>query len=435
MTLTAILKGRDSSALIAILSKLSAAGFAFLSSLLVARTLGAEGAGIYGLGLTLLSICGVIGGLGLDISSLQILSRWYGRKRFCLVVQWLQRATAICVIGPALAAAIVIAFLFMVPSEQYPLGIISIAAIGSIPVVIARLFSSALRSIQAPLVANICDPFLVPFLFTVFYAVAPTKTPFTAISIYVAVAVIAVCASGLVLSVRLPSPVNRRHRHITMSGILQRTAPLFGSQVAGFLANWLPIIALGLLATPRDVGIYRTVTQIVLIVAFVQQAAEINSVPKMSSLVSSESFASLAKFAQRQLMLVIAVVILPILCLFIKPEQILSFFGPEFEEGATLLVILLVGLLPTMMLGPMGSVLLALKRQGTLFKSAALALCVLAITGLPLIVIAGSTGAAIAVALSTTVRAVVNAVVLWKKFGIFIPLGRAQALHGISGRD
>lgn len=422
------LRGGVFASLFSIGSKFGAAFCSFLTVWLIAHRFGAAGAGVFGIGLTIMSISIVLGGFALELGALRSVATLNARGDHEGLRAFIRTATLTMLSGMATVATAA-AFASPLLAEVFAGGRdgvpVLLAFCVAVPLVaLSRLFAAFLRGLRLIATGSLCDPLLAPASFVVIYFLASPQTLSDAAESYAGGAGIAALfgASACLVAFRTRGLL-RGPGPITMRRAVRDSLPLYGSQINGFAVGWIPILAVGALASPTEAGLYRVAAQIVTLIAFVQQAIEVAVAPVIAEHQVKGTLASIGPFARRQFALVLTLAIVPGLIVLVFGREILAIFGPEFPSATTALRIMVAGQIGAMAFGPIGSVMLTTGLERSLLVNSTIALAVLVVGAAILIPWLGVLGAAIAFAVATFLRAVFGGLVVWRRRGLYLPLG------------
>ena len=156
------------------------------------------------------------------------------------------------------------------------------------------------------------------------------------------------------------------------------------------------VVALGSLGSERDVGLYQAAARLSLMNLFVLRAITPVAGPRISALYHAGRIAEL-RTAYGRLCLLSLVGCLPFfICFAVFPEFSLSWFGPEFVDGAQVLRILSLGYLVSAAAGPCATALMMIGKEKVYGGVAVLGVAFVIIASLILIPLTGATGAALA---------------------------------------
>jgi O-antigen/teichoic acid export membrane protein len=192
--------------------------------------------------------------------------------------------------------------------------------------------------------------------------------------------------------------------------------------------TWTSTLALGMWATPRDVGIFGIANRTATLTSFILLAVNNIAAPKFAALHRAGDLATLGRVARdsARLMALVAAPML-IVCL-ILPGPVMRIFGADFESGAAVLSILAAGQFVNVVTGSVGFVLIMCGYE-RMYRNAFVvcAASSIALNGL-LIPRFGILGAAIATAGTLALQNLVAAMLVWRKLGVVtIPFLRPRS--------
>ncbi len=198
--------------------------------------------------------------------------------------------------------------------------------------------------------------------------------------------------------------------------ILRLSLPLFISGIASMLMTWTDIIMLGIFLPSSDVGIYSVALRISTLVSIVLIAVNTVAAPKFAGFWALGKADELIFFAKKvtQFISVISIILFSVVIFFGK--EVLMFFGNEYVNGLSSLIVLSFGQLINAMAGSVGYILIMTQYQ-TFHRNVILLGALLNVTlNFVLIPYLGILGAAF----STTLTLVFwNVIFSWKVKQIF----------------
>ncbi|MGW5958734.1 lipopolysaccharide biosynthesis protein [Methylorubrum thiocyanatum] len=233
-------------------------------------------------------------------------------------------------------------------------------------------------------------------------------------------------ATGLAAAVQAGLLLARLRRHLPAGPRQYRwrfwlaaCLPIAAGDLAASAFGFVDVVILGFLAAPEAVGLYFAATRIQQFVAFVHYAASATTAQRLAAARARGDEAGLGHLVRMQArwtFLATAAVGLGILAV---APLLLGLFGEGFRASLPVLAILVGGSVAASLFGPAEDVLTMLGGE-RLCAGITLAMLVLA-AALCLVLVPwlGGAGAALAVALATTLR------------GLVLALG-ARRLHGLS---
>lgn len=172
----------------------------------------------------------------------------------------------------------------------------------------------------------------------------------------------------------------------------------------------LPLLLLGAYASPVDVGAFSVASRLSTLVWMVVISIGVIAAPRFAEHFRRHEYAALAALNRKSCLVAIATALPAVVVMLVAPRFLLSLVGPNFEIGATALVILALGQMVTT-LAPLQDVMLAMTGHGrTLRLTSLLQLGCGVVIGVVLIPRMGSIGAAITTAVCMAVGAIANTV-------------------------
>jgi O-antigen/teichoic acid export membrane protein len=343
--------------------RVAGAGLGFAFNVALARVLGADGLGIYHLALTFALIASVVGRMGMDAALLKFGATSHaamdGRRLAAVHRMGMGTALLGCGIVAAstfLAADWLAATLYSDPAIAAPLRLMSLALL---PFALLNLYGELLKAGHHQALSSFVQGAALPMvnLLLLFVFAGQLKDASAAAAIYLAATVL-VCLSSYVLWRHTlppgPSPATQALRFRDLIGTAM---PMYGSAIADVVMTFSDVLILGMFATATDVGIYTAAARTALLTRFLLLANSAVAAPRFAALHAANDKEGVARLAVRSTLLT-TVSSVPLLLLFvIFPAQILSLFGPQFEAGAQVLIVLSIGQFVNAMTGPVGYLL------------------------------------------------------------------------------
>lgn len=212
---------------------------------------------------------------------------------------------------------------------------------------------------------------------------------------------------------------------------LRACLPIAAADLAHSAFNMIDVVILSMLMPPMAVGLYFVATRIQQFVPFVHYAASAATAQRFAAIHASGDAEGLKRFVRVQAQLTFAATVTVGLIIVAAGPILLAMFGPEFAASFPLLAVLIAGNVGASLFGP-GEDLLTMIDGERL--SAGITLAMLAFAALlcvGLIPSMGVMGAAIAMAMATTLRGVGMALAAFLVHGIVTPalpfFGRARS--------
>ncbi|WP_327058751.1 lipopolysaccharide biosynthesis protein [Luteimonas fraxinea] len=383
-------------------------GFALLVGIQLARGMGPQGYGIYGLAMSIVAILMVPTEFGLpqlvvrETAASAARSRWGDIRG---IINWSRDAS---LISSVLVAVLVI--IVLVAGGRYidqPLSEALLVGLLMIPcVALTKTRGAALRGLKHIVKGQIPDTVLRPGTqsLILFFAasLALTLTPALAMLTGVVGAAFAYLASNIMLRRALPSEAKSAQRVIRVKEWRSSCIPMAMTEAMRILQGHLAVLVLGLLAAAESIGIYKVATAIALVVTtptaiFVSVAA-----PLISSLHTSEDRIRLQRLLSWTTAgMVGCTALLSAPFFFAAPVAINLIFGGDFVEAAIPLQILCAGALLTASAGTAGTLLNMTGHEICVRRASLQSLVLLLALLPPLIWYGGPSGAACATVIAS----------------------------------
>ena len=249
----------------------------------------------------------------------------------------------------------------------------------------------------------------------------------TAIVAALAATYLTTLAQFLVITARLRRRYPARHVEVHFRDWLLGAFPIFLIEGFYFMLTNADVIIVGIYLPPEKVAVYFAAAKTMALVHFVYFAVKAAAAQRFSALVSGSDRMALATFARQTVQwtfwpsLIVGGIVIA------SGPFLLSLFGPSFETGHLVMVILFAGIIAKAMIGP-GEVLLTmageLKICAAIYAGALAANLALNVTLIPLW---GLYGAAAATAGAMILEAVLLHLIVRQRLGIVMFI--ASTLH------
>ena len=418
---------------VSLLAKVLGVGANFALQVILGRVLGADGVGLYYLSLTVVTFAALLARMGLDYNLTRVVASGVVSTSESGVREYFNYAFKIGVISSVLMSILLwlsAPFLTnVVFGKQELLAPLRVMTLGLPPLALSILLARALQGLRKTGAAIMIEFTVTPLIACVFV--------FALISTYeVTGAAIAYCigasacllfaawawirGAGDQLSVKEnigSGPINK---------VIGESLPYLGVLVLQQIAQVLPLLALGVLATSAEVGVYYAAMRTAALTGLVLIAVNSILAPKLAALYQLNDMKSLDQIVRSSGLLILSVAA-PVLILFIAlPEFVMQIFGADFTGHGNLLRIMAVGQLINVATGTLGYVLMMTNRGKAMFVTTlwmAVANAVLCLAFIPAF---GAYGAAVALAGSLLVAGIARVVLIWRELGILalpIPIG------------
>lgn len=413
-------------AAVAFLLKASGAGLNFLFSIMLARNLGAHGAGIFFLAITITTIASTLSRVGLDNTVLRFTATcatnndWQAIKGLYRKSMLVVIAIAICLtLLVHLAAPTLAIVIFKEPELATTIKLISFMIIPHAFFWIQSEFLKGIKKISFSQFVQGTSLPLLAFLGILFLGKSASIEK--VVMLYVlATAVTAIIGFTVWLQVRPIGNRNLGKGYFCTKKMFKSSGNLYVGEIMSLIILWATTIFLGVWGSSAEVGIYSVAQRTATLISFILIAVNSISAPKFAALYQQKDLKGLSQTAQHsaKLMTITASPLL-LLCL-IKPEWIMLAFGKEFSSGALLLSIVAIGQFVNVATGSVGY-LLMMSGNERIFRNCQLLSGLVCITlCITLIPTFKATGAAVATAFTLSFTNILATFFVWKRLHITI---------------
>jgi O-antigen/teichoic acid export membrane protein len=397
------------------------AGLTYLSQLVIARAVGAESYGIYAYVIAWATILAYFATLGFDVSLLRLVPAYRAQQAWglvCGVIAYAQRRVAAAGFGTVLAGALTVTLIVKVSpetTEAFLIGLLLVPvwALLWIRASVARAFGGVVSALAPDRLVRDGLVFSVVGLASLAHW-RQMDAPFAMLVTLVA----SIAGLGLV------SVAVRRLRPPALSGVKpeydartwRRAAlPLVLIAVAETAMNRTGIVLFGWMGHTKEAGIFALAFNVTALALLPRMAVNALLAPMVSELFVKGSRTGLQELVTKASLGTFLGAIAVAVPLALLADPLLAWFGPDFVSGAPALRVLLVGQVAA---GAAGSQLFFMTMTGHERAAAAiLVLCVLAngVLTIPLMIMFGLTGAAVASSAMLLAWNVAMAFFVWRK--------------------
>lgn len=382
--------------------RIGAAVASFAVGVQLARMLGVEGYGYYGLALAIITIAGIPGELGVSrvvMREAAIATASDDRPRLFGVLRWGQRM----VLGlSAIAALLAVAAAFVVEGSRF--SVLAVAILCGAPAIpflaMTRVRTGALQGMQyvvrGLVPSEVLRPVLISVALLAVYAAGTAITVAGVMALYSLTAAAVFVVAYAWLRRRLPDrtgvqPAQHSRRWLASS------IPMALTDGMRILQSELAILAIGIIAAPASAGLFRIAASTASIAVVGMLVAGQVAFPVLAKLHADNDRARLQKAVTGFACVQLAAVTILAMPLIIAPELLIRLvFGDSFVPAATALRILAAGHIVNAAFGPNAILLNMTHHERRATRAMAIAL-VLNLILVPLFVILwGIIGAACA---------------------------------------
>lgn len=409
-------------AAVAFTVKVFGSGVAFLFNVYLARALGVEGAGVYFLAISVVTVASVIARLGVDNALLKYVAAGESANEWGLI-QGVVRKSLFLVSSVSLSLTVLLVLLadwvaLIIFNKPEMGSVLRIMALAVLPFSLLILFSEMLRALRLVLESQVIQGLLVPLLNILMLYSLVAVLGLLAAPISFLIATTGTALLGWLLWRKKSSSMDATKGDFSWKKLFDSCVPLYGVALLNEgVVQGLPYLLLGMFKSSVEVGVFGAAMRTSLLVALVLVVVNIVVAPKMAALFQKQQYSELESMMQKSTVLM-TVLSMPILIVFLLfPSIVMSTFGASFESGGVLLLILTIGQAVNVICGPAGYFLIMTGQEKLLRQSVLIASAATGILAIGLIPNYGSTGAAISSATSLTLLNLMSVYFVRKRLG------------------
>ncbi|MDR7135856.1 O-antigen/teichoic acid export membrane protein [Lysobacter niastensis] len=378
--------------------------FGLLVGIQLARLLGAEGYGVYGVAMSVIALLTVAAEFGLSILVTREVASAKALNSFVSagdVLAWANKFVLLC------SLALIGGMLLLMGAMHVRLGqgLYRTLAYGLllVPVVaLASVWGGALRGLQNIAGGQFPDVLLRPALFSlllllVHQAGLVVFDPTIAMILGLVSAGAALLVSGLLLRRDWPTSVIGTRSVKSSGNWLRSAAPMALSEGVRVLQAHLVIIVLGVMAAASEVGLFRVAVSVSLLITLPVSLLNVVSSPMLAKLHAEGDLAGMQRLLFRvSVGMTVGVILLCLPFVFFGRELLGFVFGQQFSGSLNSLLILSAGALVNAVFGAAIGLLNMTGHEKKVTRAFLVSLLFLAIMVVPLTLVYGGAGAALA---------------------------------------
>lgn len=406
-------------AMTAFVIRILGTAFGFLFNLMLARLLGAQGAGVYFLAFTLAMIASVLGRLGLDNAVLRYVAAGVSRGRWEQVAG-VSRQGVLLALGASALAAVALYILseplaLHVFAEPALVEALQLMAFSVVPFSLLTLYAEMLKGLKRTGEASAIQSLAVP-LFSITALLGMAAVAAAGVR-HAAAAYVAATAVTLFMAVWLWRRATPRLRGVQGAfdrrQLIDTSLPLLWVSAMAFVLTWTDTLLIGVFLQSEAVGLYSVAARVALLTSFVLVAVNAIAAPKFAALYEAREMHALGRLARRSALLMTLAASPLLVVLLVWPEWVLWLFGDEFTQASSALRLLAVGQFVNVLTGSVGYLLMMTGHERLMRNTVIVAALLNILLNVTLIPLWGIDGAALATALSVSAM---NLLAAWYVF-------------------
>lgn len=405
---------------------------AFVTSLLLARFLGATEYGRYAFAFAWAGLLGAFVTLGFDrylvrgIATFEVKADWgFSRGLLRRTNQLVGAASVACA-----AIALAVGLATLPPSLQLPFAI----AMALVPLTALTLVrQGAMQAFGHVVVGQMPEYLLRPLLIILGVLLLHLPGDALSASSALAVNVLAVATAfvvgALLLRARLPETIAAARPAYTTATWLRASLPMMAISGIWIVNNYVGTLVAGTFEGASAAGVFSLVQSGSAVIVIFLVATNMPLAPVIARLHASEDPVALERTTERVAQIGLAASLPVCIALAIFPGTFLSLFGPGFGSGATALTVVALCQIVNAASGPAGNVLIMTRHEGRAFWGIAAGATANLLLGLSLVPLMGVTGAGIALGLSIVLWNVLLVLIARRDLGVNVTAFGALALR------
>ena len=406
--------------------RLSGLSLTFAVNVIIARTVGEKGFGLYAYIYSWLLIAYASMTLGLQTVSLKMVGEYMAGRQWGLLRGYVKYTQVALALFSTAAAGCILLFSISLDDKIYGARWEFAAAALLLPLYAMFMFRMFLlqslgKSIEAYLLGLVIRPLLLVILVAIgFYAMGITFNVLTLVLLDIPSIVLSLLVITYFIRKAMPpeclasEPITETRRWIDLA------KPIYLSAGFGVALSQMDIILLGMFAVPQeDLGVFAAATKLAVLIPMGAISVNAVAVPVISRQWAEGKMDDLQETVSRMSLFVILVTMPIILVIIFGGEFFLSIFGESFTRGYTVLLIIATGQVINAFVGPVGYIMNVTRLQWhasmVMFSTVLLDLTL----NMFLIPAYGITGAAISFSVSMIFCDVAIFIVVANKLGIY----------------
>lgn len=404
------------------------AGAKFLFNVVIARQLGAAGAGLFFIAFTVVTIVATIGRFGFDRALLRDVAASSAQGDWGRLRDGARRGPAL-VLGIA-AAATLATWLGAPALAEHVFGkpdlapVLAWGSLAIVPFAMLVTYSEMLRGLKRMFECQLVIGSLWPLGACFALVVLPASLHSAALAMAGAMGFAAIV--GFVLFRRRLAALPAASPTGNFATLARPAWPMFGVALIQILLTSLPLLVLGVHGSAAETGIFGAANRTSVLITVVLATVNAIAAPKIAALYRQGDRAGLDRTYRHAAMLMTLAAIPLVAAFLVAPAWILTLFGHDFAVGAVSLAIMALGQLVSALVGPVGNMQTMTDHADSARNINLMGLALAAVLCATLIPAHGMLGAAIATAVPVAGINLAGAVQIWRRLGI-VPLPRLRA--------
>ena len=389
-----------------------AAFLQFGFTVVVARKLGADEAGVFFLSFSIVAFLAIIARFGLDMSIVRFGSPLFANKDRMGLIKLARDSLILSVVAGAVFSALLFGLSNFIAQNIFIdirlSNVLRIASFSIIPLILSVVFAEILRA-QKLVVYNIASKHLAWLIPAIALTATLAKSLSGVTAIYVTSMIIGSVLAGLftLKTFRKIHGSKKASRTISKQLLIKSSLPLLIVVLSGKTMQWMDTLFLGALADSTSVSLYNAAVQISFAVSLILLSFNTINASKFAQLYDANKINELKKLYLGSARIISLIALPLVTAIILFRGSLLGIFGNDFSDGSTAVIIVVLAQFINVSVGSV-AYLLAMTDQSKLLSIVTVFANVLnIILNIVLIPRYGLEGAAIATGISLVVRNVI----------------------------
>ena len=331
----------------------------FLIVIIVGRTWGPQGSGIYGLVSQTAMFLAIVAVGGLDLAAVRALAG-IDPVRERLGGWAILRLLGITALFAAIPAIAILRFgdraIALITDDALPATALAALIALLLARALARMMSAILRSQQYFLLGQAMEAVVIPlpFCLALLLVVGPAIDDLLRWITIMAIAAIAIGGAAILWLYLAARRADRSPQSPSLRAMIGTALPLWGVTIALNFAEWYGLTIITAQLGLAEAGIYRVVMQFALLFSVLSAGLTGVYSVRIAAAQSASDWPGVARQVRSFTWLSAALAILPALVMIVLARPLLGIVGPEFETGTAALQLGVIGQVIYLILAPAG---------------------------------------------------------------------------------
>jgi len=406
--------------------KVANIGFAFLISIMLARTLGVEAYGAYVFAMAWVFVLGIPAMLGMPGLLVRLIAIYHTQKSWGLlhgILRWSNRVVLAASIGLAAFTGLVAWLPGSTGGDQLMLTSVMVALISLPLIALMRIRQASMQGLQQVVIGQLPDMLIRPILFILFVAGAYFYFHLTisaprAVGMHVAAIAVALLIEVWLLRRAIPPAVIKEAPIYHSREWLRGAMPLLFISGMAIITSRTDVIMLGMIKGADATGLYHVASRGAQFITLFLYSVNEALAPVIARLYAKGDMEALQRVVTESIRIILMFALPVALAMIFFGHWFLLIFGPDFVGSSNALAILSIGHLMDCAIGSVGLLLIMTGHGRESAIGMGIGAGVNIILNLLLIPKWGLEGAAIATTFSLILWNVVQSVLVYKRIGI-----------------